>query len=199
MNPVATIRAASGNGMTKHPIQLVHFWLSSSLVPGIWNSKCPKNIELPTLSAISEALMKTRILLSAVVVAFGLVGCASTGSSNAKSLLAASGFREKTPETAKQKQLYASAPAYKVQRITANGKTFYAYKDEKSGTALVGDESNYQQYENRAIGQRIARQEHQASEMRRDAAYGWHGAYGRGIYGPPAYGPPGVRYGAIRR
>ncbi|MEO5913048.1 MAG: hypothetical protein ABIS50_02365 [Luteolibacter sp.] len=144
--------------------------------------------------------MKTKIslFLSVLIAAIGLAGCASMGSSNTKSLLTASGFREKTPETAKQKELYAAAPAYKVQRITANGKTFYAYKDEKNGTALVGNESNYQQFEKLAVQQRIAQQEYQAAEMRRDAAYGWYGAYGGGIYGPPAYGPPGVRYGAIR-
>jgi hypothetical protein len=144
--------------------------------------------------------MKTKIilLLSALISAVGLLGCASVGSTNTKSLLSASGFREVTPATEKQKQLYAEAAPYKVQRITANGKTFYAYKDEKNGIALVGNESNYQQYEKLAVQQRIAQQEYQAAEMRRDAAYGWYGAYG-GIYGPPAYGPPGVRYGAIRR
>lgn len=139
--------------------------------------------------------MKTKIilLLSTIIAAISLAGCASTGSSNTKNLLTASGFRERTPETEKQKELYAAAPAYKVQRITAKGKTFYAYKDEKSGTALVGDESNYQQYEKLAVQQRIAQQEYQAAEMRRDAAYGWYGAYGYSIYGPP-----GVRYGAYR-
>jgi ABC-type glycerol-3-phosphate transport system substrate-binding protein len=139
--------------------------------------------------------MKTKIilLLSAMIAAIGLVGCASVSSSNTKSLLAASGFREKTPETAKQKELYATAESYKLLRITANDKTIYAYKDEKSGTAMVGDESNYQQYEKLAIQQRIAQQEYQAAEMRRDAAYGWHGAYGYSVYGPP-----GVRYRGYR-
>jgi hypothetical protein len=133
--------------------------------------------------------MKTKIimLLSAMIAAIGFVGCASMASSNTKSLLTASGFREKTPETAKQKELYAAVPAYKLQRITANGKTMYAYKDEKNGTALIGNESNYQQYEKLAVQQRIARQEYQAAQMRRDAAYGWHGAYGPGMYGPAGY------------
>ena len=139
--------------------------------------------------------MKTKIILflSVIIAALGLVGCTSVGSSNTKSLLTAAGFREKTPETAKQKELYAAAEAYQVQRITAQGKTFYAYKDEKNGTALVGDESNYQQYEKLAVQQRIAQQEYQAAEMRREAAYGWYGAYGHSIYGPP-----GVRYGRYR-
>ncbi|MES2661158.1 MAG: hypothetical protein V4689_21230 [Verrucomicrobiota bacterium] len=137
--------------------------------------------------------MKTKIimLLSAMIAAIGLAGCASVGSSNTKSLLVAAGFREKTPETAKQKELYAAAESYKLLRITAEGKNLYAYKDEKNGTALIGNESNYQQYEKLAVQQQIAAQEYQAAVMRRDAAYGWYGAYGTGFYGPP-----GVRYGA---
>jgi hypothetical protein len=141
---------------------------------------------------MDRVFMKTKIilLLSAMIAAVGLVGCASVGSSNTKSLLASAGFREKTPETSKQKELYAAAESYKLHRITANGKTIYAYKDEKAGTALVGSESNYQQYEKLAIQQRIAQQEYQAAEMRRDAAYAWHGAYGYSVYGPrgPGYG-----------
>ena len=137
--------------------------------------------------------MKTKIILflSAIISAIALVGCASTGSSNTKSLLAASGFRERTPETPKQKELYASAEAYKIQRITAEGKTFYAYKDEKSGTAFVGDETNYQEYKKLAIQQSIAQQEYLAAEMRRDAAYGWYRAYGYPGYGyhRPPYRP----------
>ena len=45
--------------------------------------------------------------------------------------------------------------------------------------------SELQQFEKFTIQQRIAQQEYQAAEMRRDAAYGWYGAYGSGIYGPP--------------
>lgn len=135
--------------------------------------------------------MNTKIIL--LLAAIILPGCASMGSSNTKSMLSAAGFSERTPETAKQKELYAAAESYKVQRITANGKTFYAYKDEKSGIALVGNESNYQQYEKLAVQQRIAQQEYQAAEMRREAAMGWYGAYGYGIYGSPRMPYAGYR------
>lgn len=141
--------------------------------------------------------MKTKIilLLAALAVATGLSGCASLGASNTRSLLTAAGFKERTPETAKQKELYAAAEPYKLQRINAKGKTLYAYKDEKAGTALIGDESNYQQYEKLAVQQRIAQEQYQAAEMRREAAYGWYGAYG---YGYSPYGPAAVRYGGYR-
>jgi hypothetical protein len=111
-----------------------------------------------------------------------LASCASTGSSNTKKLLSAAGFSVKTPETAKQKELYAAAEPYKLHRISAKGKTIYAYKDEKTGTALIGDEASYQRYERLSIQQSIARQQYQAAQMERDMAMGWYGAYGPYYY-----------------
>src|SRR5262249_19894132 len=133
-----------------------------------------------------------RALLPTLAAAglLALAGCASLDASNQKSLLAAAGFKERTPQTAKQKELYAAAPSYKVERIDVKGKGFYAYKDEKSGTAMVGGEAEYQRYQQLAIQQRIARDNYQAAQMNRDLAYGWYGAYG-----PYAFGP---RYHALR-
>ena len=129
-----------------------------------------------------------RILLLVVLPALGLIGCASVGSSNTKDLLTASGFQERTPQTAKQKELYANAPSYKVHRITADGKTFYAYKDEKSGLAYLGDKSNYERFKYLSIQQDIADTNYQAAQMERDIARNWHGAYGPGYYGSGYYG-----------
>ncbi len=134
------------------------------------------------------------LFLAALVAAIGLSSCASVNSSNTRSLLSASGFRERTPETAKQKELYAAAESYKLLRVTAKGKTVYAYKDAKAGTALVGSEANYQQYQKLATEQRIAREQYEAAAMARDAAYGWYGAYGFG-YSPYGPGPGGYGYG----
>ncbi|RYG79505.1 MAG: hypothetical protein EON59_16070 [Alphaproteobacteria bacterium] len=126
-----------------------------------------------------------RRLRCALAVALGFSGCASLNSSNTRSLLSAAGFRERTPETAKQKELYAQAESYKLMRISAKGKTMYAYKDEKAGTALVGDESNYQQYEKLAVEQKIAAEQYRAAAIQADIASGWYGAYGYSVYGPP--------------
>ena len=127
-----------------------------------------------------------------------VAGCASVAS-NTRNLLNTAGFREKTPETAKQKELYAAAPGDKLLRYTANGKTLYAYKDAETGTALIGDQAAYQRFEELAA-QQNARQEFQTEELRRDAAYGWYGAYGSpyGTYGSSLGGQPGARYGAMR-
>lgn len=124
-----------------------------------------------------------RLLLVALSALF-LIGCASSGSSNTKSLLTAAGFRERSPQTEKEKELYANAPSYKVHRITAGDKTFYAYKDEKSGLAYLGDEENYERYKSLAVQQDIAQTQYEAAQMERNMAMDWHGSYGRYYYGP---------------
>ena len=134
--------------------------------------------------------MKARSLLP-VLLSLGLIGCASVGSSNTRRLLSASGFTVKTPETEKQKEVYAAAESYRVMRISRDGMTFYAYKDEQSGTAYIGDEKAYQEYERLSIQQNIASQQYQAAEMNRQMALGWYGAYS-----PYAYG---AGYGRIGR
>jgi hypothetical protein len=103
---------------------------------------------------------------------------------NQESLLSAAGFRARTPETAKQKELYAAVPAYKVQRASVDGKIFYAYKDEAKGVAYVGGEAEYRRYQQLAVQQRIARDNYEAAQMNRQMAWGWYGAYGYGAWGP---------------
>jgi hypothetical protein len=117
-------------------------------------------------------------LLSVAGLFLLLTGCASLDASNQESLLTAAGFRVRTPETPKQRELFTAAPAYKVERVTLNGKTFYAYKQEKKGVAYIGGEAEYQHYQQLAIQQRISRDNYEAAQMNRDAAMGWYGAYG---------------------
>ena len=109
----------------------------------------------------------------------GLTGCASAEKANTQSLLSEAGFRVRTPETARQKEIYAALPAYKVERATVQGKgVFYVYKDENAGVAYVGREEEYQRYKKLAIQQRIAEDNYIAEEMDRQAALGWYGGYG---------------------
>ena len=95
--------------------------------------------------------MKTKtsirlLSLAFSIVLFALGGCASVGSTNTESLLSAAGFVVRTPQTDRQKQIYAALPPYKVERATVKDKVFYVYKDEKAGVAYVGHEPEYQRY-----------------------------------------------------
>jgi hypothetical protein len=127
--------------------------------------------------------MKTKtsivlISLAAGIVLSALGGCASVGSTNTESLLSAAGFVVRTPETPKQKQIYATLPAYKVHRATVNDKVFYVYKDEKAGVAYVGHEPEYQRYKQLAVQQQIAEDQYMAAELDRESALQWYGGFG---------------------
>ena len=137
--------------------------------------------------------MKTKLSFAslAALAVLALTGCASMNSSDTKSMLSAAGFHERTPETPKQTELYTAAESYKVLKIASNGKTFYAYKDEKNGTAYIGDETNYMQYQRLAVERKIAQEQYQAAAMQNQAAMGWYGAYGSYAFGP--------RYGGYGR
>lgn len=118
-----------------------------------------------------------------------LTGCASMDAANQEALLSAAGFRVKTPQTVQQKEVYAAAPSYKVHRATVEGKTFYAYKDEKNGVAYVGGEAEYQKYQQLALQKKIAQDNYMAAQMNQTMAMSWYGAWGYGGY---RYGRPGV-------
>ncbi len=123
-------------------------------------------------------------LITSMGVLFLLTGCASMDSSNKESLLTAAGFVAKTPETPKQKELYAAAEPYKVLNFSVQGKILYAYKDEKKGVAYVGGQAEYQRYEQLSIQQNIAQDNYMAAQMNQAAAMNWYGAYGPYVYGP---------------
>ena len=131
----------------------------------------------------SKAKNLTIISLLAIVGLF-LGGCASAEKANTISLLTAAGFHSRTPETAKQKEIYAALPDQQVMRAKVKGKgVFYVYKDTANGIAYVGREPEYQKYHDLAIQQQIAQQYYMAAEMQNDAAMGWYGAWGpRGVW-----------------
>lgn len=122
-------------------------------------------------------------LLALLLAGPCLTGCASTGASSTEPLLSAAGFRVKTPETATQREIYGELPPYKVQRGSYQGKTFYAYKDEKQGVAYIGGEAEYQKYQELAVQRRIARDQYEAAQMNQAMAYRWYGAYPARYYG----------------
>ena len=130
--------------------------------------------------------MKTKKSTSNIILAFAaaaaalfLAGCAEMGAGNTTSLLSAAGFQTRTPQTPKQKEIYAALPPYHVERATVKGKgVFYVYKDEKAGVAYIGREQEYQRYQGLAIQQQIAQDQYMAAELEREAAWRWYGAWG---------------------
>ena len=110
----------------------------------------------------TQRTMKTRIINSSLILilaAWGIIfftGCASMETNKTTSLLSAAGFRMHTPETAKEKELYAAFPSNKLERGTVKGKVFYVYKDEKAGVEYVGGEREHQRYHQLCMQQHVA-------------------------------------------
>ena len=94
-----------------------------------------------------------------ILTACGIIffaGCASMGTNKTTSLLSAAGFRVRTPQTAKQKELYAALPSNKLERGTMKGKVFYVFKDEKAGVEYVGGEREHRRYQQLCTQQHVA-------------------------------------------
>ena len=97
--------------------------------------------------------MKTKITNSSLILilaACGIIffaGCASMETNKTPSLLSEAGFRVRTPQTAKQKELYAALPSNKLERATVKGKVIYVFKDEKAGVEYVGGEPEHRRYQ----------------------------------------------------
>ena len=106
--------------------------------------------------------MKTRIITSSLILiltACGIIffgGCASMETGNTTSLLSQAGFRTRTPQTAKQKKLYADLPSNKLEHATVNGKGFYVFKDDTAGVEYVGGESAHRRYQQLCTQQHVA-------------------------------------------
>ncbi len=126
-------------------------------------------------------------LLNGLLALVLLSGCASTNASNHESLLNAAGFRETTPQTTKQRELYAEAPAYHVQSLNFKGHSVYVYKDEGKGVVWIGGDKEYQRYRQLAMQQRAAQENYVAAQMNAEMATGWIGAYGPWAWGPNYY------------
>jgi hypothetical protein len=110
----------------------------------------------------TQRTMKTRITNSSLILilaACGMIffaGCASMQTNKTTSLLSAAGFRARTPQTAKQKELYTALPSNKLDHATVNGKGFYVFKDEKAGVEYVGGEPEHRRYQQLCMEQHVA-------------------------------------------
>ena len=126
--------------------------------------------------------MKTTINNSSLVLILAacgsvfLAGCASTQTENTPSLLSQAGFQARTPQTAKQKELYATLPSDRLEHATMNGKERYAFKDEKAGVIYFGGESAHRQY------QELCKQQHVAQAPEEKANQDLFNQWKGGVY-----------------
>ena len=106
-------------------------------------------------------------------------GCAtSQPSANTVSLLGSAGFHLRMPETAKQREIFATLTPYKIESVIVNNRKYYVYKDEAKGMALVGGEAEYQHY--RELAREDSASTAHSNMLAADAAESanWRGAAG---------------------
>jgi hypothetical protein len=116
------------------------------------------------------------LILAGCCIIF-VAGCASMQTAaDTPSLLSQAGFRAHPPQTAKQKELYATLPSNRLEHATMNGNERYAFKDEKAGAIYFGGESEHQQY------QQLCRQQHVALAPEEKANQSLFNQWKGGVY-----------------
>ena len=126
---------------------------------------------------MKKRLDKSKLLLifAAATTSF-LTGCASMEANKTDPLLSQAGFRTRTPETAEQKEVFASLPSNKIEHATVKGKSFYVFKDEKTGVAYVGGHREHQRYKELCAKQHAAQAAEE--EMNPSLATKWSNQWG---------------------
>lgn len=79
-----------------------------------------------------------------------LAGCGALEVRAQRVSLSETGFLARVPETERQREFYAILPPNKLYGGIKNGRSFYVFKDEKTGVIYVGNEEDYQRYLRRA-------------------------------------------------
>jgi hypothetical protein len=77
---------------------------------------------------------------------------AAVATPNTENLLLSAGFKAKAATTAKQRQELKTLPEGTVSPVSQRGTTFYIYPDPSRDEIYVGNQAQYQAYEN-LIGQ----------------------------------------------
>jgi hypothetical protein len=116
-------------------------------------------------------------LVAAVCALIALAGCATMEPHTEEALLQKAGFQARTPTTEKQKAAYAALPAYKLHKGTKDGRTIYAYKDQKAGVVYLGHKAEYAQYQQLATKAQLKEEKQVAENMGQDDVYRWYGSW----------------------
>jgi hypothetical protein len=115
------------------------------------------------------------LILSAIL----LTGCASQSK---VTLLSAAGFRTVVPNTPSQISQLKSMPQRKVIPVVKKGKTVFLYADAANNSLLIGNQKQYQQFQQYNLQYKIQQDKEAAAALNADANAEW-GAWG-GLDGP---------------
>ena len=129
-------------------------------------------------------LMKFLIPLL-LIASLGLSSCSS--GQGKERLLGAAGFRTIIPTTPKQIAQLKTLPQLQVVPVNKKGKTIFRFADSKRNILLIGNQSQYNTYQQYALQYKITENNENAAALNADAAeWGcWGGGFGP--WGPGFY------------
>jgi hypothetical protein len=113
--------------------------------------------------------------ISATALLALAVGCASTKTKQTEKMLSAAGFKIVAASTASQQQKLQTLPPGKVTVAKRSGKTYYVFPDATHNQIYVGNQEQYQAYQQILSDNKISAQERVSVEMNEDAPVGWDG------------------------
>lgn len=119
------------------------------------------------------------LILSAIL----MTGCASQSK---EMLLSAAGFRTVIPTTPDQIAQLKTMPQYKVIPVTKKGKTVFLYADAARNSLMIGNQKQYQQFQQYNLQYKIQQDKEATAALNADANAEWN-AWG-GLDGP-LWGP----------
>jgi hypothetical protein len=123
--------------------------------------------------------MKTlKALLTAGVLMALVVGCKSTA--DKENMLSAAGFKAVPADTPERQAHLKSLPNDKITPVQRNGTTYYTFADHKNNVLYIGQEAEYQRYQNLRYQKQMADEQLAAAEMYNSAPWGVWGAWGPG-------------------
>jgi hypothetical protein len=123
--------------------------------------------------------MKTfKALLIAGVFLVLATGCKTTGEK--ENMLSAAGFKAIPADTPERQAHLKQLPNDKITPVQREGVVYYTFPDRKNNILYVGQEEQYQRYQNLRMQKQMADEQLAAAQMYNSAPWGYWGAWGPG-------------------
>ena len=107
-------------------------------------------------------------VLAGLVLLVLVTGCASTKQKERESLLSAAGFKMVPADTPQQQAHLQTLPAGKVSMTRRDGKTYFVYPDPAHNVLYVGNQAQYDQYQNLRVKNQMSQEQLSAAELNTD-------------------------------
>jgi hypothetical protein len=119
--------------------------------------------------------MKRAFTVFMLALSIFVTGCAST--KETERLLSAAGFRMVPAETPAQQAHLKQLPHARLTKVVREGKLYFVFPDAKKNVIYVGQQAQFDQYQELRLEQKLAQQRMSAAQMNSEAAFAPWGAW----------------------